>query len=442
MVVLTATLGGGCLSRQAVTLDLSGAAEVRLPQITGVNTNFFLAPEELGNDEVWDAVGEANIPVMRFPGGRGNRYDWETGVARSVKKPDGNAVPSEDFMARARSEGVSVDYVLNITDSPESIRELARSWRQMGAPVRRVEMGNEYYLPKLVGDIGGPEGYLERARASLQALRAGGYQGPVGLVAASEEEDPSRSAEVWNGEISRANTSDFDAVVLHHYPSLAQDDFETVYEESPSELAASVERLRERFPGKQVWVTEWNLGNPPDAPEFNTLGHALFDLRTLKALADARVDLAFYHVLTGRGWEFLGPDRFALDYEDEETRLTRRVPYFAFQMMGVALSDGASYMSGTRPAEGVEYMAFRTRDELRIVAWTLEGGVRDVRVEMDGPSPRFLGGEALRGDLADTNGSLLRMRRSGEIRGEEVKPVPLGSPQIEGPGAVLLRYAL
>jgi hypothetical protein len=446
VILSFAGIAGGCRSEQDLVLDLSEAETVRVPPVAGVNTNFFFAPEELGNEAVWEAVEAADISVMRFPGGRGNRYDWETGAlgASESGRTGGNVVPMDDFMSRARDEGISVSYVLDITDSPGSIRDLARHWEQTDAPVRWVEMGNEYYLRKLIYDIGGPQGYFEKARVALNALRAGGYDGPVGLVAAPPDKRTSREAvDTWNEDLAKEDTSDFDAVILHHYVSMEKTSLETVYDEAPSGLATNIERLRELFPEKQVWVTEWNLGSSPNDPEFNALGHALFDMRMLKAMLDNRIDLATYHTLTGLGWELLGPDRFALDYDDERVQLLRRVPYFAFEMAREAMSGGAAYLSGAEPAEGFGYMAFRTQDELRVVVWTVERRTTKINVKMDGSSPGFTEGETLRGNLDDTNGSLLRMDRSGgETWEEEVKPVPIGAPRLEGPGAVLLRFSL
>lgn len=437
-----ASLLEGCSSRQTVVLDLSGLESTPLPPVNGVNTNFFFAPEKVTNETVWQNVEEANFPVLRFPGGRGNFYDWRTGTADIEGRDEANTVAMRNFMVRARDADTSVSFVVDVTDSPASIRDLARTWRRTGAPVRYVELGNEYYLPKLVGSIGGPSGYLKRARVTLDALRAGGYRGPVGLVAAPEEDSSQSAAEGWNQKLSEAETSEFDAVILHHYPSLSQTDLEEVYERGPVRLTESVEGLRKLFPGKRVWVTEWSLGQPANAPEFNTLGHALFDLRMLEALADARVSMADYHVLTGLGWELLGPNRFALDYSGNDARLIRRVPYFAFEMFGEAASGGAKYMRGTELAGEVEYMAFRTSNELRVVAWTISGGTYRIKVETGGSSTKFTGGKALLGDLDSTNGSVLTMKDTGETWNEEVKPVRLGKPHLKGPGAVLLRFSL
>lgn len=449
--------GGGACSNRALVLEVSPGSETYgVPPLTGVNTNFFSAPEKLSDDEVWNAVREAKISALRFPGGtRGNQYDWSTGKIREGAEDEAGrselwknkTVPMKTFMSRAAETGVSVSYVLNITDSSESIRALARHWRSTDAPVGWVELGNEYYLPELAEGIGGPEGYLREAKQALAALRAGGYRGPVGLVAAPEEvpgrEDHHGAFQEWNEKLSRADISSFDAVVLHYYPTPEQIGFEEAYEEGPSGLIAATQKLRTTFPGKQIWVTEWNLGKPASAPEFNTVWHALFDLRILKAMLDSKVDLAYYHVLTGPGWELLGPDRFPSRYHGQgEPQLLRRVPYFVFLMVNEARSEGAVYVSAREQIDGVEYMAFRTRDELRIVAWTSAEKTEDIRVEMGGASPRFLAGNTLHGNLDDTNGSLLRMAGTRKTWHEEITPVSITSPQIKGPGVVFLRFSL
>lgn len=394
---------------------------------------------------------------MRFPGGRGNWYDWRTGAIRVPdnietdlgKRGKNHTVQLDTFMSRARNANVSVSYVLNIMDSPKSIRGLARHWDRTNAPVRWVEMGNEYYSSKLAGTIGGDSGYLARSRQALRALRAGGYRGPVGLVAALPESETglggpgSDQQQVWNQEIAKADTSDFAAIILHYYPSLEGSSLDRVYGEAPSRLSDTIKRARRIFPGKQVWITEWNLGKPPTSPEINTLGHALFDLRILKVMLDARVDLADYHVLTGPGWELLGPDRFTYRYDGRSgARLVKRVPYFAFQMFGEAQSKGARYVPTRKQTGDIEYMAFRTRDELRILAWTSTKETRTIKAEMGGNSLEFSKGERLQGRLDSTNGSFLRMVGTDRTTNEDIKPVAVGSPRIEGPGAVLLKFSL
>lgn len=450
LVLLLAAGSGACSSGEVQILNLTGTQDLRVYPVTGVNTNFFLAPERLDNEDVWAAVEEARISAMRFPGGRGNLYDWQTGVIDEREEATGrdasNVVPMDEFMSRARDAGVEVSYVLNITDSPGSIRRLARHWERTNAPVRWVEMGNEYYLPALVDDVAGPRGYMRRARQALEALRDGGYQGPVGLVAAPEEvpgrQDPRGNLRSWNEEIAASDTSGFDAVILHYYPTAEEGDAASVYESGPSDLAGATEILQDRFPDKQVWVTEWNLGDLSSAPEFNSLGHALFDLRMMKALIEARVTLADYHVLTGRGWELLGPDRFVLNHDDGNVQLLRRVPYFAFEMTNRAMEGRTEYLAGGESPDGVEFMAFRTREELRVVAWSFGEASRNLEVRMDQASLRFDRGEALRGKLTDTNGSLLGMRGTDRVWNEEVKLSPIQSPRLEGPGAVLLYYSL
>lgn len=454
--------GSACLNHERIDLDLSKSNSVRVSPVTGVNTNFFNAPEKLGNEDVWNAVEEAKIPVLRFPGGtRGNSYDWVTGKIQtsrhgnigSAGQNENNTVPMDNFMSRAKKAGASVSYVLNITDSPDSIQKLARHWRSTNAPISWVELGNEYYLPDLINEIGGPAGYLNKARQALTALRAGGYRGAVGLMVAPEEmpgrENSSTSFQSWNEELARADVSGFDAVILHYYPSLDSAGFGSIYEDGPSNLSSTIRKLRRQFPHQQVWITEWNLGKPADAPQFNTLWHALFDLQILKVMLENHVSLACYHVLTGRGWELLGPNHFTLNDNGKGlSDLSRRVPYFVFQMVDEARSDGATYVPAqensqrTTLSNGVNYVAFRTHSELRIVAWTSTEASVDIQVRMNALAPKFLEGKLLHGGLEETNGSLLRMKYSKATWKEKIKPVLISSPRLQGPGAVLLRYSI
>jgi hypothetical protein len=102
------------------------------------------------------------------------------------------------------------------------------TWRRTDSPVGYVELGNEYYFPKLVGGIGGPTGYLRRVRTALTALRAGGYRGAVGLVVASDRKRSRDAVRRCTERIDRADTSDFDAVVLHDYTSLEYKNLEAL----------------------------------------------------------------------------------------------------------------------------------------------------------------------------------------------------------------------
>ncbi len=431
-------------------MNASGVRSASAPPVTGVNTNFFSAPEKLDNAGVWNAVKAAEIPALRFPGGtRASGYDWVTGNIRpggNVSREDARQstrVPIDDFMGRARSAGASVSYVINITDSPASLKRLAHHWKATNAPVRWVEMGNEYYLPDLINTIGGPAGYLRRAQRALEALRAGGYKGPAGLVVAPVGvlggSDPHGEFHSWNRALAGSDTSGFDATILHYYPRPQEVGFQKVYEEGPSNLTTVIEGLKKQFPGKQLWVTEWNLGKPPNSPKFNTLWHALFDLRMMKAMLEAGVNLACYHVLTGQGYELLGPSRYR---DGLGGGLSRRVPYFAFQMVDEAKSGGAKYIPGPASARGIEYMAFRTRKELRVVAWSAARGTSNVEIRTGKLSPKLLGGKVLHSHLYATNGSTLRMKSMKAAHGEKVKPEPISSPRLKGAGAVLLRFSL
>ena len=435
---------------QKLFLNLANVTNVY--PVAGADNNFFRSPENLSNEKVWSAIADIGIPVLRFPGGEANWYDWKTGtimprgrvtfgyMAASKPKP----VSMDTFMFHARKVGASVSYALNIMDSPESIRELAFHWQQTNAPVQWVEMGSEHYHQNFWEDIGGPTGYLQRSRQALQALRAGGFQGPVGLGLAPNYV-PGRPdfgfGPPWNQEIAKAYTQDFDAVILHYYPNMIAIGFEETYQEGPVKLITSIQRLREQFPGKQVWVTEWNIGQPPNSTEHNSLVHAIFDLRMLRALMDARVPLACYHVLTGTGWEMLGPDRLALEYINSSyPKMLRRVPYFAFKEL-LEAQKNSLYMAEQLEVNGIEFMAFLLYGEIRILAWTRNTVSTHIDINLPGFTTQFLGGEIIRGKLLDKNGSLLRYATYPPPWVEKILPTKIYDSVLNGPGIVLLRFS-
>ena len=435
---------------QKVFLNSSKVTAVH--PIAGTDNNFFLSPEDLSNEKVWSAVANIGIPVLRFPGGEGNWYDWRTGAIVTegratfefMEKSKPKTVSMDAFMSHARTVGASVSYVLNIMDSPESIRELAFHWKQTNAPVQWVEMGNEYYHQNFSQEIGGPAGYMQRARQALEALRAGGFQGSVGIVLVPSYVSGQpylKFTRHWNQEMKRANTQDFDAVILHYYPFVEKIGFDKAYREGPAKLVKSLKKLREQFPGKQVWVTEWNLGPPADSPEINSLVHAIFDLRMLRALMDSRVDMACYHVLTGTGWELLGPDRLAMKYDKElNTKMLRRTPYFAFKDF-LQAQNGSSYMAEQREVNGIEFMAFLHNDEIRVLAWNREPSSTQIDIELPNFTTQFLSGEILRGNLLDKNGSLLSKGADSPPWVEKIVPNEISTPVLKGPGIVLLRFS-
>lgn len=433
---------------QQLTLDLSQVSPVN--SLVGTDTDFFLSPEDPSNEAVWSAVADIGIPVLRFPGGEGDWYDWKTGAIPSSgpgpetfgvrEKPQTKNVALDAFISHARNVNASVTYVLNILDSPESIQNLALHWQETNAPVQWVELGNEYYLSSQV--IGGATGYLQHARQAVQALRAGNFKGPVGIglapVGAPGAPQFDFGAQ-WNQELAMANTQDFDAVILHYYPWVQTVGFETDYQKGPAGLIATVKTAQKQFAGKQIWLTEWNLGPPVDVPEFNSLVHAMFDLRMLQAILDSGIDMSCYHVLTGIGWELLGPDQLTLSYSSS-THMLRRVPFFAFKELLQAKKNGA-YLAKQTPINEFEYMAFLKNSEINIVAWTRNNISTTIAINLPGYTTQFLGGEALQGQLLDNNGSFLS-KNSGSIPWtEKIVPTAIHTPVLSGSGIVLLRFS-
>lgn len=434
-----------------ITISAGPELPWKSPLFYGFNTIFHLSPETLDNPQLAKAVAELNPTVLRFPGGVAQEYDWETGIwtvkkekkkKKMAKKGLPRKVAFNEFLSFSNKFNSSIMYTLNITDSPEKISKLAKLWKEKKAPVKWVEMGNEYYLRNVRDAIGGPEGYISVSKQALAALRLGGYQGPTGISIAPEWVHGRHAkgflAE-WNEGLSKLDLSLFDAVILHYYPRMIENEyFPDLMDVASSGLSDAVSAINKKFPGKRVWVTEWNF-RQTKSPEFNTLIHAIFVIKLLRDFMAADVDTTCYQVLAAGPFGLLGPDRKAYKYE-LTTKLLRRVPHFAFVMFRMAQKGNFFFFGDT---ENFEYMGFRGDKTAHVLLWSLSAKSVSVHLEVPDFDSTFVGGLRLVNDLMADNGHMPRWKElKGSTWKEKVMPVELQKSVFSGPGITLLEYNL
>jgi hypothetical protein len=214
--------------------------------------------------------------------------------------------------------------------------------------------------------------------------------------------------------------------------------FYSFMRESASSLIAAAQSIRSKFPGKELWITEWNF-RPAKSPEFNTLAHAIYDIEMLRAFLAAKVDMTCHQIIAGIGFGILGPDRKVFRY-DSSTKLLRRVPYFAFLFFSKA-QEGDLYFFGS--IGDLEYVGFRNKRTAHVVLWSVLPTTVAIKLEIPGYVSTFSGGYILNGDLMQDNGHLLRWK---ELKGtgweEEVRPKAVQKPLFAGPGIVILDFEL
>jgi len=436
----------------SLSLNLNSVHQYKIKQVGGVNTNFFLSPEKYNDKQLWLALEHAKIPVIRFPGGLGNWYDWREGkintedrfVLKFMENMAPKSVPLDSIISLAKIHSCEISYVINIYDTDDSIVDLILHLLKKDAPVKWIELGSENYHKVLSDEIDGPKGYLQRAKALSVLIRENGYKGKIGIVLApidvpGHKDNPNQRR--WNDVLANKETDEFDAVILHYYPSVKNLGFKSAIQEGVHELAHVLDAVEKLFPEKEIWVTEWNIGRPANIPESNTMSHAIFSANMLKQFSESEVNLACYHILAGRGWELVGPDRFTTEYESNSNiHLIRRIPYFAFSLFNNMQMDG--YIQSGE-FQNIEYLVLRDEDIVNILLWSEDPTYLPIKIKLKGYTIQFIDGIKIQGDLMANNGSLLQGLNKRKILWKEnVIPEEVLVPKFEGPGITHLLFSI
>lgn len=172
-----------------LTINLDSVNKYKIKPVGGVNTNFFLSPEKYNDEQLWIAVEQAKIPVIRFPGGLGNWYDWRESRINTEDRPVlkfmenivPKSVPLDSIISLAKIHSCEISYVINIYDTDDSIVDLILHLLKEDAPVKWIEIGSENYHKALSDEIDGPGGYLQRAKVLSVLIREMGIKGKWGL---------------------------------------------------------------------------------------------------------------------------------------------------------------------------------------------------------------------------------------------------------------------
>ena len=272
----------------------------------GVSLVYHFGGVKPENPELLRIVQNAGIRTVRIPGGTEmNFWDWKTGLPfpekhlakagfnmehrfvhwaaagiRTIPEKLGGPLTVERYVKFCQATKTEPVWGVNISSAtPEDTRDFAQRLHDLKAPARYFEFGNECWIRANVPGVETAADFVERCRAHSQALRA---ILPDARIALSGSHTPGRPAgmarllgldpePLWKNPWDKALAgADFaDAVVTHHYIEPKQvGKMETVTaEEFAAWCFASTSALprvfakyySENLPGKEVWLTEWNL---------------------------------------------------------------------------------------------------------------------------------------------------------------------------------------
>ena len=295
-----------------------------------------------GDRDFWQAVNQVNPQLIRIPGGEVSSYwDWRKGglvddisqfpqgLAEFLANPRDrryNASKLEDYSSAFIDNQITPIFVLNmLSDDLSSQLEMLKTARDLGLPIKYIELGNEYYFPTQNYRSVFPsiKKYTEAANIWLEALRQEFPQAQIAIIGSNRPDDGSSSRMGrWNREVIARSLPLADGITIHtygnnglgdrplnskSYPYFQSADIPFILGE-PFRNWQKISAIIHNFPSqKQIWITEYNLSEDinttKSAKRQRVAGSWLHGLYTVSMsllfLEDPRIDIACNHMLIG-----------------------------------------------------------------------------------------------------------------------------------------------
>ena len=323
---------------EALTEDIKSAATVGPatlipPELFGVSAGANLAPL-IHNRAFMACLDQLAPSIFRYPGGNGaNWFDISTGMyVRDPRVPRANNTSNFDqpfdvpLLKRILQEAsAEPSIVLNLlTGAMDTQIEALKHARSIGIPIKRIELGNEYYLQ---GARAGTDSYTrvfptaaDYARTALQYAKELRKEFPacqIGVPILARAAHGGREAS-WNDDLLQHIDSSIDAVIAHVYRRIRLGSFgdksnaPAFREKEQAVFAAAfvpspfnVVRHALSYGSRRVWITETNIADPSEESA-QTWGHGIaLALDLMNMLTLPRIE----QVLC---WSLLGSREFCL----------------------------------------------------------------------------------------------------------------------------------
>lgn len=252
-----------------------------------------------------------------------------------------------------RFPAMRVLYVLNVLNStPEANMQAIRYLINNGVNVTGVEAGNEIY-----GKYADFSEYVRDFEPIFDQLSREFPSVKKGLVAGANLDR--KQLVKWNDQLANYK-GDYDAVIIHYYytarelgdaykniqkikydPQLSfnalDEAFRMAYEkmEETDLIGEGLDYAEAKFPGKAIWITEWNT-KPSDKLN-NTLLNGAWQFSQMMQYGD-RIEYFLVH-------NGVSPDKYGMisrrnkKFDDEKSELIRRSGYWSMAM-ALAVKDG------------------------------------------------------------------------------------------------------
>lgn len=284
--------------------------------------------------------------------------------------PDGKNVIGA-FIEAVVPDKIPVMFTLNLWDASYSEnKRVIDSLLRGGVKMVAFELGNEFYLRRYSSIYPDVAAYLDSARHYAARLRQDFPGVPIGAIAAPAEVKGIKSGmlshyRAWNEAM--AKESFFDALTMHHYgknttcscldeqeipEAQRREAFLCTLESGKKELddwfGSGLKNTLNTFPGKKIWLTEWNATNLFHCFG-NTQVYNLYFARYLNELASQysdRVEYTAHHNWVGGGVHYP-----TATWNDKQQRFNKKSSSLLFESLQPLFSRPTFNM--TLPAEVV-----------------------------------------------------------------------------------------
>jgi len=278
-----------------INFDLSSSRPIP-KAIHGANQNWFtLFP--ITHNLIKEAINKLGFTQIRFPGGTvSNYYDWvkfapdwqaiETlpDVPEHVKNSrssfESQVVSLRPSMFYKTLEGIDKEmtFVANVyLNTPEEITGSLQRLKDNGVIVKRLEMGNEMYFSRYNLTVGE---YMSRAHETNQAAKKIFPEVKTALVVDRDLWLVGREDFDWD----IPNRDWYDAIIIHAYTlshidlwqQNKQDYITWLTNSRREEFGKFIDRVKKKYPNKELWLTEWNFIEPNELLFTNSYAQAYY----------------------------------------------------------------------------------------------------------------------------------------------------------------------
>jgi hypothetical protein len=297
----------------------------------GLNGNNTRSSIRWDRTDLGDALAALRPGVLRYPGGTiANYWDWRSGWFQPngpwppQAGKNGQPIPQFDnsltpFRAALTRTGAEALFVLNMHtidgrlatagDSPRLLQDqidFLQAAANLGIPVKRIELGNEFYLsaanaPDFSVRFPTAESYAQEASMWAQGLHAAFPGAKVAAVATNATNANSTRRETWNAKVLPLLT-DVDAVTMHPYAYANPPDAALTHQAWLARTytwsrAIAIEEFPQFAPyGLEAWLTEFNMNDKTSERKFaGTWTHGLFTAAYSIQLAQHPVVTSMQH---------------------------------------------------------------------------------------------------------------------------------------------------